>query len=293
SLETVIFGLSLERGDEGVLSKYDYPNMMNAWKQRALRDGVVLKWVDLEFPIEDDEAVTNAYLNQITGRTKLVHLTHLINWTGQVLPVAQIAAQVKAKGVDVMVDGAHTFAHLDYRIPDLNCDYFGTSLHKWLCAPFGTGMLYIRKEKIAEVYPLFGAPDPLSSDIRKFEHLGTRSFAIEQAIGQAIEFHHLIGAERKQKRLHFLKNYWLEKVLELPGMYTYTSLQEKYSGAIATIGREGKKPSALSNFLFQSHRIHTVSMEWEDIAGVRITPNVYTTTSDLDRLVSALEQFYS
>ena len=295
ALETVIFGLPLKQGDEIVLSKFDYPNMMNAWKQRAIRDGIVLKWVNFTFPLEDDDLIINSYLEQITPRTKLVHLTHLINWTGQVLPVAKIAAKIKEKraDIDIMVDGAHSFAHLQYSVAELNCDYFGTSLHKWLCAPFGTGMLYVKKSKIAGVFPLFGAPDPLSDDIRKFEHLGTRSFAIEQAIGQAIEFHHLIGSDRKEKRLQYLKNYWLEQVLQLPKVYSYTSTQAEYSGAIATVAIEGNKPASLSNFLFNKYRIHTVGMEWEGVAGVRITPNVYTTTRDLDILVAAFEQFCS
>ena len=203
----------------------------------------------------------------------------------------EIASAAKERELDVLVDGAHAFAHLDFRIEDLNCDYYGTSLHKWLCAPFGSGMLYIRKEKIASIYPLFAAPDPVSADIRKFEHLGTRSFAIEQAIGQAMDFHEMIGIERKSKRLHYLKNYWSEAVLQFPGVSIGTSLDPSFGGAIGLLQVDGKEPSEVGNYLFREYKIHTTSIVWENIKGVRITPNVYTVKKDLDRLVNAVDAF--
>ncbi|MCK5463219.1 MAG: aminotransferase class V-fold PLP-dependent enzyme, partial [Bacteroidales bacterium] len=176
ALETVIFGLNLNKGDEVVLTKQDYPNMINAWKQREKREGLVLKWVDLPQPIEDEDAIVNAYREQFTNRTKIIEIMHMINWTGQVLPARKLADAAHAEGIEVLVDGAHTFAHLDFRIPDLDCDYFGTSLHKWLCSPFGTGMLYVKKDKIGKIWPLTAPGDPESDDIRKFEAMGTRSF---------------------------------------------------------------------------------------------------------------------
>lgn len=291
ALETVIFGLPLQRGDEVVLSKYDYPNMMNAWKQRAHRDGVVLKWVDLRLPVEKEEEVAARYLEQFTDKTRIVHLTHMVNWNGQVLPVRAIAEQARARGIEVIVDAAHSFVHLDFKVEDLQCDYLGTSLHKWLCAPFGSGMLYVRKEKIAGLYPLFASPNPESPDIRKFEHLGTRSFAIEQAIGQAIQFHKLIGSARKEARLKYLRAYWLDQVRDLPGFRSYTPEDPDLAGAIANIGFEGKNATQFHDFLFKKHRIHTVPIIWEDINGLRITPNVYTLTEDLDRLVVAIKDF--
>lgn len=295
ALETIIFGLRLQPGDEIVLTKQDYPNMINAWKQRAHRDGVVLKWLNFEFPIEDKRQIVDTFVNAFTDKTKLVHLTHIINWMGQILPVREIAREARRRGIEVLVDAAHTFAHLDYKIPDLECDYYGTSLHKWLCAPFGSGMLYVRKEKIKNLYPLFGSPDPESEDIRKFEHLGTRSFAIEQAIGQAVDFHHLIGSERKQARLQYLKNYWAERANEMAGLQVETSLHPEFACAIALLAFEDKEkdPRDLGNYLFREHKIHTTTIRWENINGVRITPNVYTTTRDLDRLVRALEGYKS
>ncbi len=290
ALETVIFGLKLQAGDEIVMTKQDYPNMINAWKQRAKRDGIIIKWLDFEFPIENEQEIVEAFVGAFTEKTKLVHITHLINWIGQILPVKAIAQEAKKRGIEVLVDAAHTFAHLDYTIPDLDCDYLGTSLHKWLCAPFGSGMLYVKKDKIKNLYPLFAAPDPDTDDIRKFEHLGTRSFAIEQAIGQAIDFHHMIGSARKAARLHYLKNYWINKVRDFPGVEIMTSQKEGFSCAIAMVGLKDKTPVEIANHLFRKHKVHTVAINWENIHGVRITPNVYTTTRDLDRLIRGLEE---
>jgi len=290
ALETVIFGLRLQAGDEVVVCQQDYPNMRNAWKQRAHREGIVLKWISFEFPLEDKDYIVQKYVDAFTDKTKVVHLTHLINWNGQVMPVKEIAVAAKKQGIEVVVDAAHTFAHLVYSIPDLQCDYFGTSLHKWLCAPFGSGMLYVRKEKIKNLYPLLAAPNPEEDNIRKFEHLGTRSFAIEQAIGQAIDFHHLIGSERKFKRLHYLKNYWAEKVLKIPKVNIATSLLPEFGGAIALLTINGMSPHKIANTLFGKYKIHTTTTKTENIFGVRITPNVYTTTKDLDRLVAAIQE---
>ena len=293
SLETVVFGLQLERGDEVVLSTYDYPNMMNAWKQRAHRDGIVLKWVDLNLPEEEPTKIIEKYTSAFSERTKLVHLTHMINWTGQLLPVGEIGKVAKERGIEVLVDGAHTFAQLPYQIEELHCDYYGTSLHKWLCAPFGSGMLWVRPEKIKSLYPLFGAPEPDSSDIRKFEHLGTRSFAIEQAIGHAVEFHHMIGSERKANRLRYLNDYWLGKLKGLSNIQANHPENPALRGAISNISILGKDNAEISRVLFNKYRIHTVYIKWEKIDGIRITPNVYTSLRDLDRLVEALEDLAS
>jgi selenocysteine lyase/cysteine desulfurase len=290
-LETVIFGLSLKAGDEIVAAKQDYPNMVNAWKQRELRDGIKMKWINLELPSEDEKYLVRQYVDALTPNTKLVHLTHIINWNGQILPVRKIADEAKKRGIEVLVDGAHSFAHFNFKIPDLNADYFASSLHKWLYAPIGSGLLYVRKEKIKNIYPLFAADDPMKDDIRKFEHLGTRPFFIEQAIGKAIEFHEMIGIERKEKRLHYLKNYWMEKVKEVSRVKLLTSLNPKWGCGIGMVAVEGKKPAELDNYLFANHKIHTTTIEWENIKGVRITPNVYTTTKNLDALVEGITAF--
>lgn len=290
ALETIIFGLQLKAGDEVVLTKQDYPNMINAWKQREHRDGIVLKWVNLELPSEDKDYMVQQFKNAFTEKTKIVHVTHMINWCGQILPAKEIAAEAHKRNIEVVLDAAHTFAHIDYSIPDLDCDYYGTSLHKWLCAPFGSGMLYVKKEKIKNLYPLFAAPELESDDIRKFEHLGTRSFAIEQAIGQAADFHQMIGAERKQKRLFYLKKYWTEKLAEFPQFIEHTPKSPELSGAICLCSVEGIPPRELASKLQRDYHIHVTTITWENLNGIRVTPNVYTLTSDLDRMVQAIKE---
>jgi selenocysteine lyase/cysteine desulfurase len=291
-LETIIFGLPLKAGDEVVACKQDYPNVINAYKQRELREGIKMIWVNLELPSEDENYLVQQFVNAFTAKTKLVNITHIINWNGQILPVKKIAQEAHKRGIEVMVDGAHSFMHFDFSIPDLDADYFATSLHKWMYAPIGSGMLYVKKEKIKNIYPLFATSDnPLKDDIRKFENLGTRPFFIEQAIGKAIEFHEMIGSERKEKRLHYLKNYWMEKIKHLPGIRLNTSLHPKWGCAIGNVGFEGKKTADLDSFLLEKYRVHVVGIEWENIHGIRVTPNVYTTTKNLDTLVEGITAF--
>ncbi len=290
-LETVIFGLQLKAGDEVVAAKQDYPNMINAYKQRELRDGIKLVWINLELPSEDENYLVSQFVNAFTTKTKVVHITHIINWNGQILPVKKIAQEAHKRGIEVVVDGAHSFAHFDFKVPDLDADYYAGSLHKWLYAPIGSGVLYVKKEKIKNIYPMFAVDNPLQDNIRKFEALGTRPFFIEQAIGKAIEFHEMIGAERKEKRLHYLKNYWMEKVKGLPGVKLNTSLNPKWGCAIGNVGVEGRRPGELDSFLMDKFKVHTVAIEWENIKGVRVTPNVYTTTKQLDVLVEGITAF--
>lgn len=288
ALETVIFGLRLNRGDEVVLSRLDYPNMIHAWKQREHRDGIVLKWVDLNLPAMNESEVVSAFGEQITTSTKVVHITHMINWNGHILPVRKIADIAHARGAQTLVDGAHTFAHIQFKIPDLDADYFGTSLHKWLCAPFGSGMLFVKKQFIANLYPLLAHSEPESSDIRKFESLGTRSFAIEQAIGQAIDFHLSIGAQLKQERLQFLKEYWTGGVAGNPKIKIHTDMHPLRSCALCVVTVDGMTPAELSEKLHNEFKIHTTSIDFHNVKGVRITPHIYTVKADLDRLVTAL-----
>ena len=291
-LETVIFGLQLKPGDEVVAAKQDYPNMINAYNQREMRDGIKMVWINLDLPSEDEDYLVQQYVKAFTAKTKVVHVTHIINWNGQILPVKKIAAEAHKRGIEVVVDGAHSFAHFNFKVPDLGADYFAASLHKWLYAPIGTGMLYVKKEKIKNLYPLFATSEnPLKDDIRKFENLGTRPFFIEQAIGKAIEFHDMIGIERKEKRLHYLKNYWMEKVKDIPKVRLNTSLLPQWGCAIGNVGVEGKKPGELDSYLLDKYKVHTVAITWENIIGVRITPNVYTTTKNLDVLVDGITAF--
>ncbi len=290
ALNTVIFGLDLKAGDEVIGTKQDYPNMIQAWKQREMREGIVYKQLNFQFPIENDAEIVSAFENAITPRTKIIHITHIINWIGQILPAKKIADMAKSHGLEVIVDGAHSFGLLDYLIPDLNCDYFGTSLHKFLSAPIGSGMLWIRKEKIGKIWPLLCNGDPKGTDIRKFETLGTRSFPIEQGIGEAVNFQMAIGGKRKEDRIQYLKNYWAKKVAEVPKVKIHTSFKPEYACAICGVSIDGMTPAELDAALFNSYKIHTVGIVWENISCVRITPHVYTRIQDLDKLVKAITE---
>lgn len=290
ALNTVIFGLNLKPGDEVIGTKQDYPNMINAWKQRSTREGVIYTQINFNFPIEDDDTIVKAYEKVITPNTKLLHITHVINWVGQIMPVKKIAKMAHEKGIEVLVDGAHSFGLIDFMIPELDADYFGTSLHKFLSAPIGSGMLWIKKEKIKNIWPLVCNDTPNSDDIRKFETIGTRSFPIEQAIGEAINFHNAIGPKRKQERIHYLKNYWASALKQNSKVKLHTSLNPKYSCAICGVSVNGIAPAEFDTQLFNNYKIHAVGIVWENISCVRITPHVYTKLKDLDKLVMAINE---
>lgn len=288
ALNTMIYGLPLKAGDEVIGAKQDYPNMIQAYRQRAQRDGIVYKQISFDFPIEDDDAIVRAYEAAITPQTRLIHVTHMVNWVGQLMPVAKISDMAHTHGIEVIADGAHSFGLVDFKIPDLRCDYFGTSLHKFLSAPIGSGMMWIREDHIEKVWPLTCAADPHSADIRKFESLGTRSFPIEQAIGEAVNFHEGIGSRRKQERIFYLKNYWSTRVQSIPKVRLHTSLRPEYSCAIGGFSIDGMTPGQISGALFDRWKIHTVGIVWENISCVRVTPHVYTRPADLDLLVGAI-----
>ena len=290
ALTTIIKGLPLEKGDEVILSSYDYPHTINAWRQRATREGIVLKWVDLNLPSADEAAIVKSYQKAMTKRTKLVMVTHMISWNGQIMPVKKIMNIAHQQGVEVMVDAAHSFAHLDFKINDLNCDYLGTSLHKWLCAPFGSGMLYIKQDKIDKVFPLFEAfPHIKKTDIRKFEISGTRPTSTEETISEALAFHTKIGSARKQARLHFLKTYWTKKVAKLPKVILLTDLSPTASCGMASFGIEGFTPTQLYETLKNRYGIYTSAIYHSKVSGVRVSPHIYANLKDLDCLVEAVE----
>ena len=276
ALNTVIFGIDLKAGDEVIGTKQDYPNMINAWKQRVQREGIVYTQISFDFPIENDEAIIRSFEKAITSKTKILHITHVVNWMGQILPVTKLCQLAKKHGLKTIVDGAHSFGLLDFKIPDLGCDFFGASLHKFLSAPIGSGMLWIRKDNISDIWPLVCHDNPKSGDIRKFETLGTRSFPIEQGIGEAINFHQAIGSKRKEARIRYLKNYWAGKVKDIPKVKIHTSLQDDFSCAICGVSIDGMTPGELETELFVKYKIHSISIVWENISCVRITPHVYT-----------------
>lgn len=290
ALETVIFGMNLQEGDEILTTNQDYPNMMSALHQRELRDKIKVVKISVPVPCEDPELIVDRFRKAITPNTKVLLMCHVINLTGQIMPVKAVADMAHEKNIEVICDGAHSFAHLDFKIPDLHCDYFGTSLHKWLCAPFGTGMLWMKKEKIKNIWPLLAHPEPQSEDIRKFENLGTRSFPIEVSIGVSANFHNGIGAKRKEERLRYLKNYWAEKVMKIPNVKLNTSLKREYSCAIGNFIIEGMEPSKIIDKLFADYKIYTTPIVHDEFKSVRVTPNVYTSLNDLDYFIGAVEK---
>jgi selenocysteine lyase/cysteine desulfurase len=288
ALDTIITGLDFEKGDEVVISNFDYPNMRQAWDQRSLRDKIQLRIVNHQFPSDDADALVNAYVEQFNSKTKVVLITHIINWTGQVLPVKRIVAEAKKRGIITIVDAAHSFAHLDYKISDFDADYLGTSLHKWLCAPFGAGMVHMKKERIPNTWASFAPLPQLKEDIRKFENLGTRNTAVELSIGKALDFHNMIGSKRKEDRLLFLRNYWMDKAKNIKGFRSFSPEKRELSCALATVNIDGVEK--LGGLLQNDYNIHTTDIVHEGVNGVRITPNVYTSLGDLDRLVDALNK---
>lgn len=289
-LNTLIFGLELKPGDEVVVSDFDYPYALNAWKQRAKRDGIVIREVKLSLPIEDENSVIESYRAAITSKTKVVHLTHIINWTGQLLPVKKITEMAQNVGCQVAVDAAHSLAQIPLSFHNIGCDFMATSLHKWLGAPFGTGALLIKKNKIQHVWAAPSAWKPNSADIRKFEVLGTRSFAAEMAALDAVRFHQKIGTYRVHERLQFLKMYWTNKVKDFGKVHFHTSLQPNFSAAMATFSIDGIDATEIAEALFETERLHVGTIVWNELNGVRISPHIYTSVQELDRLVAAIQK---
>ena len=289
SLEILLFGIDLKRGDEILTSSHDYPRMLTTLRQRQAREGIVLKTVLLPMTPRDPAEIVRAFEAGITPKTRVILASHVVNITGQITPIRAICDMARARGIEVIVDGAHSFAQFPFTREQLGCDYFGTSLHKWLFAPKGTGMLYVRKDRIEKIWPLMAAEGKQAGDIRKFEEIGTHSAAPRLAIGEAILFHRGIGAERKAARLRELARYWENKLRDVPKIRLHTPLDDAQSCAIGTVEIEGVAPGALQQHLFNNHRIFVTPIEHEQFKGVRVTPSVYTTFEELDRFVEVME----
>lgn len=290
SLENLLFGYPLKSGDEIITTTQDYPRMLTTLRQRGEREGMQLTLFKIPTPPERLDQIVEEFEKAITKRTRLILVSHINFTTGQVMPVKAICDLARSRNIEVIVDGAHSFAHLAHKVRDLGCDYYGTSLHKWLHAPKGTGMLYIKREKIEKIYPLMAAEKTLATDIRKFEEIGTHSAAPRLAIGEALLFHHGVGRERKEARLRYLSRYWMNHLKDLPGVRFNTSFEESQSCAIANVDI-GLDPVAVSSYLFDKHKIFTTTINVEnEFKGLRITPNVYTTLKELDRFCDVMER---
>lgn len=289
SLEILLMGMDLKSGDEILTTTQDYPRMLTTLRQRELREGLKLKLVKIPIPPQNLDEITDAFAKGMNSKTRVILISHMVNITGQITPVKAVCELARSKGVEAIVDGAHSFAHFNFLQSDLGCDYFGTSLHKWLFAPKGTGMLYVKRDKIEKVWPLMAAEKKQASDIRKFEEIGTHSAAPHLAIGEAILFHNGIGIERKEKRLRYLSRYWMNNLKALHNARFNTSFDDTMSCAIGNINLEGTDPKAVSDYLMNKHKILTVPILHDEFKGIRITPNVYTTLEELDRFCEVME----
>ena len=281
--EIMIFGLDLKPGDEVIVSNQNYPRMLTSWDQRVRREGIAVKQISFKVPPPSDDYLVNQFKAAITPRTRVIEVTHITNLTGQIMPVRKIVDMARPLGIEVFVDGAHAFAHFPFKRDELKCDYYGTSLHKWLLAPVGTGFLYVRKEKQKQLWPLMAADAKQDNNIRKYEEIGTHPAANHNAISAALAFHRGIGGARKVARLRYLRDRWAKRVVaESPRIKVLTPLDNKQSAAIALFHVDGIDNVKLGQWLFNQHRIVNTPIVHTEFKGIRITPNVYTTIDEID-----------
>ncbi len=291
--ETMIFGLDLKKGDEVVMTTLNYPRMQNAWRQRERREGIVLKRVKIETPVKSDDSFVDQIAAAITPRTRVIEVMHISFQTGYIAPVRRIVDLAKPKGIQVFVDGAHAFAHFPFSRDDLGCDYYGTSLHKWLHAPIGTGFLYVRRDKIKPLWPLMAGGVEQEDNIRKYEEIGTHPAANHNAVAVAIAFNRGIGMERKIARLRYLRDRWAKQLLAAsPRVKMLTAIGPNMNGAIGVFGVDGMDMGKLGGWLLSKHNIVTTPLINDEFQGMRITPSIYTTVDEIDlfadRVISAI-----
>jgi len=290
ALETVQLGIPLERGDEVLTTTQDYPRMLTTWHQRERREGIVVREITFPVPPPSQDDLAERIERAITPKTKVIHVCHITNLTGQIFPIKRIVQRARARGIEVIVDGAHAYAHFPFTRDDLDCDYYGTSLHKWLLAPHGTGFLYVRKAKIASVWPLMAAPPEMNGNIRKFEEIGTHPAANHNAIAEALTFHEGIGTERKAARLRYLFQRWAKRLEHLPRVRILTPYDPAQSCGLASIAIDGMDPNKLVAYLWDTHRIIVTPIVHKEFSCVRVTPNVYTTVAEIDRFGDVMEE---
>jgi selenocysteine lyase/cysteine desulfurase len=289
-LEICQLGLDLKPGDEVLTTDQDYPRMITTWKQRERRDGIVLKMISFPTPPPSLDDLADRFERAITPRTRVIHFCHITNLTGQIFPVKRICQMARGRGIEAIVDGAHAYAQFPIKHADLDCDYYGVSLHKWLLAPHGTGLLYVRKSKIAKLWPMMAAPEEMTDNIRKFEEIGTHPAANHNAISDALEFHQTIGVDRKAARLRYLRSLWTERLTQIAGVSTPTSSDPRMSCGIGLLSVSGKAPGPLCDQLWDKYRILTVAIVHKQFQGLRITPNIYTTVPEIETFCGAVEK---
>ncbi|MFQ5606172.1 MAG: aminotransferase class V-fold PLP-dependent enzyme [bacterium] len=288
-LQICQLGFDLKPGDEVLTTNQDYPRMITTFKQRERREGIVLKQFSIPVPAENDDEIVSLFEQNITAKTRLILMCHMINLTGQILPVKKVVQMARKKGLPVIVDGAHTFAHFDFTNEDLDCDYYATSLHKWLFAPHGTGMLYVRKNKIKSLWPMMAAPEGMDENIRKYEEIGTHPAANYLAIAEALTFHRGIGAKRKEARMIYLRDRWAKRLRQHDRVRLHTSLKPGFACGLANVQIQGIEPGDITAYLWKKHRIIVTPIKHPEFEGLRVTPNVYTTVEEIDRFSEAME----
>jgi isopenicillin-N epimerase len=289
ALEIVQLGIDLKAGDEVLTTDQDYPRMITTWQQRERRDGIKLRMISFPTPPPSMDDLFQRFERAITPRTRVIHFCHITNLTGQIFPVKKICQMARSRGIEAIVDGAHAYAQFPFKHEDLDCDYYGTSLHKWLLAPHGTGFLYVRKSKIETLWPMMAAPASMNANIRKFEEIGTHPAANHNAIAEALTFHESIGADRKAARLRFLRSLWSDRLTRFPNVTIRTSPDPEQSCGVVLVSVEGKKAPALAEELWKQ-RILVVAIVHKDFEGLRVTPNIYTTPREIDMFASAMEK---
>jgi len=289
ALEIVQLGIPLERGDEVLTTTQDYPRMLTTWHQRERREGIVLREIGFPVPPPSQDDLADRFARAITPKTKVIHVCHITNLTGQIFPIRKIVRLARERGIEVIVDGAHAFAHFPFTRDELDCDYYGTSLHKWLLAPHGTGFLYVRKAKIERLWPLMAAPPEMSRDVRKFEEIGTHPAANHNAIAEALTFHEGLGPERKAARLRYLFQRWAKRLDQRPVVRILTPYDPAQSCGLASLAVEGLDVNKLVAFLWDKHRILVTPIVHKEFSCVRVTPNVYTTLAEVDRFTDVME----
>ena len=289
SLDLVIGGFDWKTGDEAIMAVQDYGAMLDMFDQIQNRYGVVNIKLSVPNHPKNDEEIVNLYASAVTPKTKVLFVSHMINITGQVLPIRKICDMAHAKGVQVIVDGAHAFAHIKFRIDELHCDYYAAALHKWLSTPLGAGLLYVKKDNVKNLWPLLADGEKDLNKINRLNHIGTHPVHTDLTINDCMDYYEMIGAERKEARMYFLQNYWTSKVRNLPKIIINTPADASRSCGIANVGIEGILPADLAKRLMTEYKVFTVAIDYANVHGCRITPNLYTTTQELDSFVLALK----
>ncbi len=290
SLDLIISGFPWKKGDEAIYAKQDYGTMKEMFEQISNRYDVVNKVISVPNHPKNDEEIVSLYESQITSKTKLIMVCHMINITGQILPIKKICEMAHNYGVEVMVDGAHCVGHFDFSIDDFNCDYYGSSLHKWLATPLGAGLLYVNKNKTHKIWPLLANGNTNKSDIKRLNHIGTHPVHTDLAISNSIDYLKWIRMERKEKRMRFLQRYWSDKLRNVKNVIVNTPLDIDRSCGIGNVGLTNMSPSKMEDLLFQKYKIFTVAIDYANVKGCRISPNIFTTTKELDSFVEAVKE---